>query len=128
MAERKNLGRLSTLALRHRREGLLKLLPPLPEVREILRGSLSERFLTCGKPDCRCARGERHGPVWYLSVSLDQSQRTGTTVPPQQLEQVRRGIASYHRVKEQLEQISDINRELLRRAKSPQRPRKKVRK
>lgn len=128
MAERKNLGRLSTLALRHRREGLLKLLPPLPEVREILRGSLSERFLTCGKPDCRCARGERHGPVWYLSVSLDQSQRTGTTVPSQQLEQVRRGIASYHRVKEQLEQISDINRELLRRAKSPQRPRKKVRK
>lgn len=128
MAERKNLGRLSTLALRHRREGLLKLLPPLPEVREILRGSLSERFLTCGKPDCRCARGERHGPVWYLSVSVDQSQRTGTTVPSQQLEQVRRGIASYHRVKEQLEQISDINRELLRRAKSPQRPRKKVRK
>lgn len=123
MAERENLSRLSTLALRNRREGLLKLLPPL---REILRGSLTERFLTCGKPDCRCARGERHGPVWYLSVSLDQSHRTGSTVPAEQIAEVRRGLASYHRVKEHLEKISDINRELLRRAKSPRQPRKKV--
>jgi hypothetical protein len=125
MAERENLSRLSTLALRNRREGLLRLLPPL---REILRGSLTERFLTCGKPDCRCARGERHGPVWYLSVSLDQSHRTGTTVPERQIAEVRRGIQSYHRVKEHLEKISDINRELLRRAKGPQQHRKKVRK
>jgi Family of unknown function (DUF6788) len=85
-----------------------------------------ERFLTCGKPDCRCARGERHGPVWYLSVSLDQAHRTGTTVPPDQLVQVRHGIQCYHRVKEHLEKISDINRELLRRSKGPQRPREKV--
>jgi hypothetical protein len=125
MVERENLSRLSTLALRNRREGLLKLLPPL---REVLRGSLTERFLTCGKPDCRCARGERHGPSWYLSVSLDQLHRTGTTVPAHQIAEVRRGIQSYHRAKEHLEKISDINRELLRRAKDPQRSRKKVRK
>ena len=127
MAERRKLARLSTLALRNRREGLLKLLPP-GEIREILRGSLTERFLTCGKPDCRCAQGERHGPVWYLSVSLDQSRRTGTTVPSEHLEQVRRGIEGYHRVSKHLEQISDINRELLRRAKGPRRARKKMRK
>lgn len=126
MEARENLGRLSTLALRNRREGLVKLLPPLRDIKEILRGSLIERFLTCGKPDCRCARGERHGPVWYLTVSLDQSHRTGTTVPVHQLAQVRRGIESYHRVKAQLEKISDINRELLRRAKGPQRSRKKA--
>jgi hypothetical protein len=127
MAERKKLSRLSTLALRNRREGLVKLVPPLGE---ILRGSLTERFLTCGKPECRCARGERHGPVWYLSVSLDQSRRTGTTVAGDQVAQVRQGIESYHRVQEHLEQISDINRELLRRAKGPRQrpPKKKMRK
>jgi hypothetical protein len=125
MAERENLSKLSTLALRNRREGLTKLLPPLGE---ILRGSLMERYLTCGKPDCKCARGERHGPVWYLSVSLDQARRTGSTVPSQQLEQVRRWIENYHRVKERLEKISDINRELLRREKGLKPHRKKVRK
>ena len=123
MAARRNLSRLSTLALRKRRAGLTRLLPPLDD---ILRGSLTERYLTCGKPDCRCARGKRHGPVWYLSVSLDQSHRKGTTVPWAQLAQVRRGIESYHRVKEHLEKISEINRELLRREKSHKSPRDKV--
>jgi len=124
MAKRENLSRLSTLALRKRREGLTKLLPPL---REVLRGSLIERYLTCGKPDCRCARGERHGPVWYLSVTLDQAHRSGCTVPSYQLQQVRRWIENYHQVKDRLEKISDINRELLRRDKGrkPDRPRRR---
>jgi hypothetical protein len=114
MAERENLSRLSVLALHKRREGLAKVLPPLGE---ILRGSLMERYLTCGNPDCKCARGERHGPVWYLSVTLDQSHRSGSTVPAQQLQQVRRWIENYHQVKQNLEKICSINRELLRRQK-----------
>jgi hypothetical protein len=102
LAEREKLAKLSGLALRNRRDGLTKLLPPFGEV---LRGSLMERYLTCGSPDCKCARGERHGPVWYLSVTLDQSHRAGCTVPGDQLEQVRRWIENYRRVKENLEKI-----------------------
>ena len=112
MAVRENLTKLSLLALRQRREGLTRLVPPLGEV---LRGSLMERYLTCGNPDCKCARGERHGPIWYLSVTLDQSHRSGCTVPSDQVAQVRRWVENYHRVKENLEKISDINRELMRR-------------
>src|SRR6266436_6155518 len=121
MAERETLSKLSDLALRNRRQGLTKVLPPLGEV---LRGSLMERYMTCGNPDCKCARGERHGPVWYLSVTLDQSHRTGRTVPPEQVEQVRRWIENYHRVKENLEKISDINRELMHRLKAKNKKRK----
>ncbi len=124
MGVRENLSKISTLALRNRRQGLTKVLPPLGEV---LRGSLMERYMTCGNPDCKCARGERHGPVWYLSVTLDQSHRTGRTVPPEQVEQVRRWIENYHQVKERLEKISDINRELLRRQKNKNKPRKRTR-
>jgi hypothetical protein len=123
MAERENLSRLSLLALRKRREGLTRVLPPLGE---ILRGSLMERYLTCGNPDCKCARGERHGPVWYLSVTLDQTHRSGSTVPAEQVEQVRRWIQNYHRVKEHLEKISNINRELLRRQKTQSKSKKQT--
>jgi len=123
MDERERLSRLSLLALRKRREGLTKVLPPLSE---ILRGSLMERYMTCGNPSCKCARGERHGPVWYLSVTLDQSRRNGSTVPADQVEQVRRWIENYRRVKEQLEKISDINRELLRRQKTRGKPKQKT--
>jgi hypothetical protein len=42
--------------------------------------------------------------------------------------QVRRGIESYHRVKEHLEKISEINRELLRREKRQRPPQEKVEK
>lgn len=116
MKERENakLRRLSTLALRHRRRGLVAQMPPLEEV---LRGSLVERYLRCGKPNCRCARGRRHGPLWYLTVTLGPGRTTGGVVSAQQLEQVRRGIERYRQVKQRLEQISNINRELLRRAR-----------
>ena len=64
--------------------------------------------------------------MWYLSVTLDQSHRTGSTVPADQVEQVRYWIENYHRVKEHLEKISDINRELLRRQKKINKPKKKA--
>ncbi|MBL8234903.1 MAG: hypothetical protein JNL98_40760 [Bryobacterales bacterium] len=124
MRERQNLSRLSILALRKRREGLTKNLPPLSE---ILRGSLTERYMTCGKVSCKCARGERHGPIWYLSVTLDQSHRSGFTVPPDQVEAVRRWIENDHIVKDRLEKISDINRELLRRSRSARKKQSKSR-
>jgi hypothetical protein len=116
MKERENakLRRLSTLALRQRRRGLVARMPPLEEV---LRGSLVERYLRCGKPNCRCARGRRHGPLWYLTVTLGPGRTTGGVVSARQLEEVRLGIDRYHQVKQGLEQISNINRELLRRAR-----------
>ena len=114
MKERENLSKLSILALRRRKEGLLKRIPPLAET---LRGSLLERYMTCGKPGCKCSRGERHGPVWYLSVTLGPSHTTGQVVPPDQLSRVRAWTANYHQAKEYLEKISEINLELLRREK-----------
>ena len=56
----------------------------------------------------------------------DQSHRSGTTVAAGQVEQVRRWIENYHRVREYLEKISDINRELLRRQKNRSKPKKKT--
>ena len=115
MKEREGLSKLSLLALLKRRQGLVKL---LPAVAETLRGSLIERYLTCGNPNCKCARGERHGPVWYLSVTLGPGRTTGTIVPVHLLEKVRRWIANYRKLKEHLEKVSNINRELLRRERS----------
>ena len=120
MKESSGLKRLSALALRQRRQGLARRLPP---VEEILRGSLVERYLTCGNPACKCAHGERHGPVWYLTVTLGPGRTTGGIVAAAQLEQVRRWIGNYHQLKERLEEISSINRELLRRARRPARKR-----
>ena len=115
------LSRLSELALRQRKVGLAK----LPPVGEILRGSLMERYVTCGNPSCKCARGERHGPTWYLSVTLGPGRTTGSIIPDEKVEEVRGWIENYHKLKDQLEKISDINRELLRRGRGRQRKRER---
>ena len=117
MKESKSIRRISTLALRERRRALVELLPQLEQT---LRGSLVERHLGCGNPDCRCARGQRHGPVWYLSVTLEPGRTTGGVVTPEQPDQVRRWIDNYQKVKQHLEKISQINRELLRRERQKQ--------
>ena len=121
MKASKGLGRISELALRQRRQGLAGQFPPLTE---ILRGSLVKRYVTCGNPSCKCARGERHGPVWYLTVTLGQGRTTGGVIAADQVDQVRGWIENYQAVKDRLEKISDINRELLRRQQ--QRRRKHV--
>lgn len=115
MKASKGLGRLSELALRQRRQGLVRLLPP---VGEVLRGSLVERYVTCGNPSCKCTRGQRHGPVWYLTVTLGPGRTTGGVIPAEQLGKVRRWIENYQKVKQHLEKISEINRELLRRQRN----------
>ena len=112
------LGRLSKLALQQRRQGLAKLLPP---VTDILRGSLVERYVTCGNPGCKCARGERHGPMWYLTVTLGRGRTTGGIIGEDQLGEVRTWIENYHKLKDHLEKISEINRELLRRGRQQKR-------
>ena len=118
MTESSGLRRLSKLALERRRKGLVELLPPAAET---LRGTLRERYVTCGKPGCQCARGERHGPLWYLSVTLGSGRTAGGVIAAEQVERVRRWIENYHQIKEHLEKISAIHRELLRRERLPKR-------
>lgn len=98
-------------ALFVRREDLVQQLPPLSEV---IRGSLIERHLRCGKPNCHCARGEGH-LVWYLAVSFTRGRTEQVTVPQALVPYVRRWLDNYERWWVILEEISEINRELLRK-------------
>ena len=70
----------------------------LPPVTDILRGSLVERYVTCGNPACKCARGERHGPIWYLTVTSGRGRTTGGIISGEHLDQVRSGIENYHQL------------------------------
>lgn len=42
---------------------------------KLIRGSLVEKYKVCGNPGCRCAKGERHGPFKYLSISVGNKTR-----------------------------------------------------
>jgi len=66
--------------------------------------------------------------VWYLTVTLGRGRTTGGIIPAEEVQQVRSWIDNYHKLKDDLEKISEINRELLRRQRERQRRRKHGRK
>src|SRR5438093_13766118 len=102
----------ATAALRKRRQALLRQLPPL---KAVLRGSLIERYKRCGKPGCKCANGPGHGPKYYLSVSFPGQRPQMDYVPQEYYAQASEFLANYHRARQILAGICEINRELLRR-------------
>src|ERR1700682_1389484 len=103
---------LPSSKLRKRRAQLLRQMPALDT---LLRGSLIERSKRCGKPGCKCADGPGHGPKYYLSVSHPGLRPQMDYVPQESHAQVAGFVANYHRAREILEAISEINHELLRR-------------
>ena len=113
MAKLFELRRKPTLALRQRRDWLLR---SLKVPRDLLRASFVERFTTCGKPNCCCTRGERHGPFYYLAAGLQTGHvRKFLLKSPQQQALARHGVVAYQAFWDQLEELSQINGELLRR-------------
>lgn len=107
------LRRKSTLVLRQRKASLLRLLS-VPS--DLLRASYVERFTTCGKPNCACARGQRHGPFYYLTANLGPGHITKLLLKtPLERAAAQKGVQGYQEHWEHLEELSQINAELLRR-------------
>ncbi|ANG61986.1 hypothetical protein A8C75_05455 [Marinobacterium aestuarii] len=102
----------ASASLRRRRKALLRQLPPLEAV---LRGSLIERYKRCGKPGCKCAKGPGHGPKYYLSVSRTGARPQMDYVPQDYQAQVTAYLDNYRRIREILDELCAINRELLHR-------------
>jgi hypothetical protein len=100
-------------ALRRRKARLLQTLTLPPDA---IHASFLERFLKCGRPNCHCGKGEKHGPFFYLSRCLPKREmRTLLLKEPPQILQGRRSVAAWQQLLENLDQLSWINWELLRR-------------
>jgi len=97
-----------TLILRRER-----LVQRLQSISDLIRGSLIERHLRCGKLGCHCAKGEGHR-AWYLTVSFAGGRTEQVTVPEALVPMVRKWLKNYDRWWEIMEEVSAINRELLR--------------
>lgn len=57
-----------------------------------LHGSLISEHKRCGKPNCRCARGQLHGPYYYRRWRDDSGRQRKAYVPRKQSEQVRQAL------------------------------------
>jgi len=113
MAKTFTFARVSNSALLRRKAALVRTMS-IPT--SGIRASYVRQFLTCGKRNCRCQRGMKHGPFHYLVQCLGRgSVRKFLLKTPTEREQARAGIAAHVAFQERLEELSQINAEMLRR-------------
>jgi len=61
---------------------------------------------TCGKPNCRCKRGEKHVAV-YVALR-HKGKRRMYSVPQEVREQVTAAVEAYKRLRQDLQTLSEI--------------------
>ena len=116
MAKTVSLHKVPAEKLQRRRTNLLHALRTPPE---LLRASFVKQYLTCGKKNCRCQRGLKHGPFFYLVQCLGANRvRKFLLKTPAQRKQARAGIAAHLKLQRKLAELSEINTEILRRSTS----------
>ena len=42
---------------------------------KMIKGSISEKFIACKKPNCKCNKGQLHGPFLYLSQKINNKTK-----------------------------------------------------
>jgi len=103
--------------MRHESKRLIKqrnrLLQSLPSLDEVLRGSVFERRRRCGKSYCHCAHGEGHR-TFYLTVTFSSGKTEQISLPQELVPMVRRWVKNYRQCEKILEDVSAINRKLIR--------------
>jgi hypothetical protein len=110
-AHKNDLGSLSTRQLLARRRAAAA---RLGDVEQVLAGTLAEQGRRCGRPGCRCADGEPHGPYAYFTPRPAGRGRA-RYVPAALASVVRRYLRRGTDVEAVLAEIAAVNAELLAR-------------
>lgn len=77
--------------------------------RQMMFGTLAERGRVCGKPTCRCARGEKH-PALQLAHWAGEGKTRSLHVPYVLADEVRVGVDAWHRFQAIARELADRNR------------------
>ena len=103
MSDMKALSRSSlSAAERDLRSRIAQLL----HSRWLLHATLAPRQRRCGKPNCRCTRGQPHASLYI--VQSRQGQPRQLYVPQHGESRVRQAVADYQQLQQLLEEVSEL--------------------
>jgi hypothetical protein len=100
-----------------------KLVQQMPDPSTVLPGSLLSRMVRCNKPGCRFCekgKGEGHGPIWILSVSLGNRQVRQVPIPGEMKKEVEASLRAFAQMQKLMKQIAGVNLDLLKERKRQQ--------
>jgi hypothetical protein len=90
-----------------------RVLRRLPDLGQIVRGSLFKRTIRHRQGCPKCEAGEGH-PVWILTVGYPGGRTRQLSLRAEQVPQVRAWLTNYRKSKTALEKICELNQRLLR--------------
>jgi hypothetical protein len=75
------------------------------------RGSISENYRRCGKPNCACAQPDHpgHGPRYLWTRTVAGRGTRGRQLSAEEVDKVRAELANYQRFAQVSEQIVEVN-------------------
>lgn len=74
-------------------------------------GSLFQVFTSCRKGNCKCTRGEKHGPFLYLNFTVD-GKRTQRYVGKESDKPTVKKVKAYMAFQDTLAQLRKINKDI----------------
>ena len=89
---------------------------------QLLLGSASETYRTCGNSGCRChSTGPKHGPHMYVNYKGEHGRSTGYYVPKALHERVRGGLDAWRQFQSVAKRVAQLNEEIMQaeRKKKP---------
>ncbi len=91
-----------------------RLFAQLSVVRDFRRGSVSENWRRCGKPNCACAAPEHpgHGPRFLWTRSAGRRKTVARQLAAGEVGKVRREIARHAEFATTVEQIIEVNEKI----------------
>jgi hypothetical protein len=104
---------VSFVGMKQKATDQARLLRDLPDLSDILRGSLLQRMIRHRQGCPKCERGEGH-PVSVLAVTYPGRRIRHISLSAEQVPEVRRQLDNYQRLKAGLEQICELNQQALR--------------
>ncbi len=92
-----------------REKDLLSKLSNMINYSEYIHANLVNVARTCGNHNCKCiTKGEKHVSLYLTTVRKD-GKRKMIYIPKNLEEEVRRMVARYFKIRDILEEVSDIN-------------------
>lgn len=88
-----------------------RLYAQLAETGDFRRGSVSENYRKCGKPNCACAAPDHpgHGPRFLWTRTQGRRKRIGRQLAAAEVDKVRREIVRHAEFTAAVEQIAEVN-------------------
>ena len=86
----------------------------LAAVGDFRRGSVSENYRRCGKPNCACAQADHrgHGPRFLWTRAARGRGTVGRQLAAGEVEKVRQEVARHSEFAAICEQIAEVNEEI----------------